>query len=685
MNDNYCALRRFPFLFLVFWLSGHLAQAQIIIAYPFLRTVIQRNQQNEATVPIAGYFSLPVDRIEARFLPVQNGMGTATDWQVVPHFPEQGTFRGGLVIKGGWYKMEVRGVREGQLAALSTVERVGVGEVFLVAGQSNAMGVPELGSVGASDRVNAFPALNKYLNDENVLVSSSKPFPKPTFAQMSATGLAFPMGETSWYFGQLGDHLADRFGVPVTFFNASFPATVAQNWSQTSDNIPTTNIFISKQWPNLQPYSNFRNSLLYYHSLFGIRSVLWHQGESDAVPLQTPQEAYKHHLQNLIKNSRQHFGRDLTWMVARNSVSYTLSNPSAAIVGAQNEIINTPGNNVFPGPNLDFIQVPRPIHSHFENIPGGVQGLTQVAQAWNESMDDNFFRQSRPYQPQQTLVTGLMPKQIARGTDITIPHDWVGESGYQSYVVQLLNSKGYYVAELANTDARHIRFHLPDTLATGTYSIRLFASLQPISTGTVSLPFTVTQRGTPELSIIDVQALSSGEQIELSWLTSVENGRGQFVVQKALADGSFIDISLVTSENDGADSHLYRHTIIEPDSGRHSYRIKQINPGGGEAFSGLAEALSLGERSAIQANPKPILYPNPGNGQEINLLLRGITGTITLRISDFSGRHILTQTHEVPQDNRLKVTPSAPLPPGGYLVEIHTGAGRFVVRMVVSS
>ena len=38
----------------------------------------------------------------------------------------------------GWYRVEVRGLKDGKTVAEAAVEHVGLGEVFIVAGQSNA-------------------------------------------------------------------------------------------------------------------------------------------------------------------------------------------------------------------------------------------------------------------------------------------------------------------------------------------------------------------------------------------------------------------------------------------------------------------------------------------------------------------------------------------------------------------
>lgn len=469
--------------FLCLWLIGSLpAWAQLSVSYPLPRMVVQRNAQNQAPLYVAGTFSLPVDRVEARLvrLPFTSTAVTTeppTDWTTVADRPRHGQFRGVLTAPAGFFRLELRGVRAGQTVSTASVSSVGVGEVFLVAGQSNAMGVPGLGARAASERVVSFDAWNRFWNKNDVLESEDNPFPHPTFTPLSATSLVFPTGETAWCWGELGDHLADRYQVPVAFFNVAIPATVAENWSVTAQGQTAVNIFNSKPWPFRQPYSNLRNTLRYYHNLFGIRAVLWHHGESDAWPLQTPPADYQRHVQTLIDSSRADFGRNLTWVVAQCSITPKGPVPSAAILGAQRQLARLSGNNVWPGPYTDTIQSPRPEHGHFENIAGGIQGLSRSADAWNQNLTDDFFAQSQPHQPRQFIQTGLMPAEIPVGTEIGVPVETIGFTGPTPVAVQLLTERGGYVTDVGGGWSNApLRVTFPDSLAGGTYRLRVTAT-----------------------------------------------------------------------------------------------------------------------------------------------------------------------------------------------------------------
>ena len=141
------------FIFLLIGTSNFL-YSQITISSPVLRQVFQRDLNSQAIVTITGSYSQPIDTIQVRFLTITAGQGIPIDWTVIKSSPLGGLFKGSVVVKGGWYTMEVRGLLNGKIVGnVSTLSRVGVGEVFIIGGQSNAGGTGERSSfeTGASD------------------------------------------------------------------------------------------------------------------------------------------------------------------------------------------------------------------------------------------------------------------------------------------------------------------------------------------------------------------------------------------------------------------------------------------------------------------------------------------------------------------------------------------------------
>ncbi|HSH15846.1 MAG TPA: hypothetical protein VLD18_07420, partial [Verrucomicrobiae bacterium] len=110
------------------------ANERLIITSPANRLVFQRNREGRASIPIAGRTTLPDAVIETRLLPVSlpgvSLPGQAGDWERVTTVRTDGTFRGRLEAKAGWYTLELRARPARGAAAVAQVERLGVGEVF---------------------------------------------------------------------------------------------------------------------------------------------------------------------------------------------------------------------------------------------------------------------------------------------------------------------------------------------------------------------------------------------------------------------------------------------------------------------------------------------------------------------------------------------------------------------------
>lgn len=369
--------------------------AQIQISFPTTRAVFQRNNTNQATLRVSGYYTSAITRVEARLV-AREGQGTTTDWAIIQSNPAGGTFAGDLTGQGGWYNLEVRGMSGEQQVGAAQVERVGIGEVFVIAGQSNAQGVHQDAPNPGNDRVNCVNY--RYPNDG---FPNDPPTPEFTKLDNSPNFYIAPRGEGSWCWGQLGDILVKRLNVPVMFFNAAFTGTAVQNWSQSAPEGGTAyGVYNGDAYPARQPYINLKIALQFYANMLGVRAVLWHQGEADNL-IRSQQSFYVSQLQIVINQSRQDFGRNIPWMVARASYGDYIGLSNSTIIAAQNQVVSSTAN-VFAGPETDKIQVPRdraPRGAANEGLHFDQAGLVDVANAWNSSMTDAFFQQAVPVGP----------------------------------------------------------------------------------------------------------------------------------------------------------------------------------------------------------------------------------------------------------------------------------------------
>lgn len=482
---------------LLFLLWPLLTIAQLQITHPMSRLVVQRGTDGNGRLYVSGRLTNAVDRVEARLTPVATGQGTDTGWQTVQSSPANNIFLGYITATGGWYVLTVRTIVGNASTAQAVVQPVGIGEVFITAGQSNARGLGsgdnDLGT--ATDRVNAIDSINhSYPPGAQALVSSGDPMPVPVFKALTATRRVFPMAESSWGWGELGDYVVNRYNVPVAFYVTGWDASTVENWINTANGIPACNrYYCVENWPNLQPYTNLKNVLTYYASMAGVRAVLWHQGEAEYGDANSGSiQDYANRLTSLIQKSRQDFGgRNMPWVVARASFDGSTARPD--VVAKQEQVINTAGLNVFQGPYNDTIinRNAGSVDVHFRNasriasptyylnqtgIPQEM-GLSRFARNWNNSLTNTFFQNAVPVTPTQFAVTNTLSDYVLPGSNVSVSFSTLGTfNADNQWQVQLLDSVGHYQTVLGSGSTSPIQVTLPSSYRSGRYQIRVVST-----------------------------------------------------------------------------------------------------------------------------------------------------------------------------------------------------------------
>ena len=199
--------------------------AQINITYPTSRAVFQRNNSNQSPIYIAGNYTTFADKIEARAVarPMTPTQGTTTNWTTIQSNPSNGYYFGTLNVMGGWYDIEVRHWSGTTLLGTALLQRIGIGEIFVIAGQSNATGDGDLKSQGNygpmanDDRVSVINYTVNFPTNYGGIV-----LPRAEFSRLDSTFNISPFGVSAWCWGALGDTLTKRLNVPVAFFNGGW-------------------------------------------------------------------------------------------------------------------------------------------------------------------------------------------------------------------------------------------------------------------------------------------------------------------------------------------------------------------------------------------------------------------------------------------------------------------------------
>lgn len=465
------------------------AEAQLDVTYPVSRMVVQRNNNNQATVQIAGSYSQPLDAVEAHVVARAAGQGTSTDWTTIQTNPGNGQFTGTLTVSGGWYKIEVRGKRNGQIVGLDSVDRFGVGEVFAIVGHSNAQGsscyvdgtdhCPTMpGAV--DDRVTVVPLdqttpeFSQYENTAN-----TNYLPGLTFSQLATFSGISPFARMSWFWGHMGDMLVQRINVPVLIYNAGFGGSNMEQTYDAAYDIPFVHGFI--KYAIRMPYVNFRNIMNLYVPATGIRAVLLQHGENDRG---NPTDLIVTHHYGVIDKSRQEFNKpNLAWIIA---ISSYVGGQFDNVRQAQFQVINRANYLTFQGPDLDVVNSlqDRPDGIHFSPT-----GQPKVGELWANAITDTYLQTIQPYMAEIQPLTSIA---CATGNQLTLSqpagytYNWSTGDSLQSITV----GAGTYSVRLRNPQNK-ITFPpavtVPGSVQPSTPTITAFGSASLCQPGSVTL------------------------------------------------------------------------------------------------------------------------------------------------------------------------------------------------------
>ncbi len=437
--------------------SQFCAGQSISLSAPIDRSVVQRNNSGTTSVWVTGQFlNVPSQFTNAQYEVLQlntqtgNVTGTAQAWSGFSA-DQYGLFRFSVSLSAGWYQINVQATVNGSVQSASA--KVGVGDVFYIAGQSNAQGVTNTSTVNQA----AYDGVVADQSYENCQMQM------PRFPYMQSIQQNYGIGTqgpTSWCYSVLGNYLVDNAGgFPVAFFNGGQSATYIQNWLDAADNQPTyywfngsRNVCASDPGQNSyyigQPYRAFKNLLNLQGGLFGARGVIWHQGEADNQQGTTTTE-YEGRFNTLVQRFRSEVGNyslpcwiaKATYDESRNGLSDAKGNPAhnspvwEPVRMAQGNTSGQAPNQ--PGPDTDQIANDETVGSP-NHRPDGVhfdgEQLRTLGTQWASSINSNLTQTS------PTLAQMPPPIQITY-------------NGSNQYTASVVSFPGQYFWTSAASDA----------------------------------------------------------------------------------------------------------------------------------------------------------------------------------------------------------------------------------------
>ncbi|MGE3314574.1 MAG: sialate O-acetylesterase [Planctomycetaceae bacterium] len=308
--------------------------------------------RGDAAVPVSG---TSTDNPQAAFLfravPLWDAFGQGVDWTEFRPKREGRSFSGQVTVPaGGWYRLEVRADVDGKTVSASTVEPFGVGEIFVVAGQSYAEGAnDELLSV--EDPQGRVVAFDNILGKWRVAKD-----PQPNRGT----------GGTIW--PPMGNALLPIAQVPIAFVNVASGGTSSRQWL-----------------PGEPLYNNLEAA---GKTIGRFRAVLWQQGESDVIE-NVSTETYVKNLTLIRLKLAESWRFSPPWLAAKSTLHPTVYNrpvEEGRIRAAIDQLWKTEGFR--PGPDTDILDGENRggvgTRRHFSGIGQRRAGLMWFAATWSE-------------------------------------------------------------------------------------------------------------------------------------------------------------------------------------------------------------------------------------------------------------------------------------------------------------
>jgi hypothetical protein len=347
--------------------------SKCVVEMPLDHQVFQRQTRLLGVMRIRGRAEFPAAKLEYRLVGKSLEGRLDEQWHAIA--VADGGFGTDLKVPvGGWYRLELAFVVDGKRVSATTVDHVGIGEVFIVAGQSNSTNYGKPRQHPVTDKVSTFDGKSWRIADD----------PQPGVQDHSTGGSFIPA---------FGDALVERFGAPIGVACVGAGGTSVREWlpkGERMDHEPTTGKHVRQIGPNQWESTGqlFDGLCIRMRQLGpgGFRAVLWHQGESDAhqpSDRQITADQYRTWVKLLIRRSRG--VADVPWFVAQTSYHNANDANDGQFRDAQQSLWQD--GTALAGPDTDRLGPEYRNGVHFNDA-----GLKAHGRLWAEKVGDYLER-----------------------------------------------------------------------------------------------------------------------------------------------------------------------------------------------------------------------------------------------------------------------------------------------------
>lgn len=341
------------------------AEPTLTIDSPQNMQVFQRHTLDAGPVVISGKLAGTADSLRYRIQGKPRAGQLDEAWQPIPLGDGQAFRLEKELPAGGWYVLTVEALKGGQPVASAKAAKVGVGEVFVTAGQSNSTSCGQFKTKQTSGMVASF--------DGQHWAAAEDPMP----GAHDLLGKSAPIfrGGSPW--PAFGDAMYKRYNVPIGVAVTGHGGSSVLQWQPTD--------------AKGQPGDMFTWMMARIKSFgpHGFRAVLWHQGESD---VGMPTDAYVANLTRVIEAAKQQAGWEFPWLVAKVSYHNPRKPRHENTRAAHQKLWET--GVAFQGPDTDTL-VGADRDQGGKGIHFSPSGLKKHGEMWASAVGDYFDMKPR--------------------------------------------------------------------------------------------------------------------------------------------------------------------------------------------------------------------------------------------------------------------------------------------------
>jgi hypothetical protein len=193
---------------------------------------------------------------------------------------------------------------------------------------------------------------------------------------------------------------------------------------------------------------------------------------------------------------------------------------------------------------------------------------------------------------------------------------------------------------------------------------------------TLSGAKTLTAGGTLPIILSGFTATLNGNQVDLTWTTSLELNSDHFTIQRSTDNGSsWKDLGTVAAKGNSSTTSNYSFTDASPASGVSEYRLVLVDLDKKTAYSTIQTV-----RTGLTTNVS--VYPNPASSYVNVSIASTENNALTIRLLSQSGQLLV----EKKVSNAAGTTVSVPVsayPTGNYLIVVKSSDGAQQVSKLV--